>query len=185
MDLEKVDVLDNHGKLTGEIMLKTEAHKKGVWHRAVHIWVYNSKGELLLQKRAKKKKYYPGLWDISAAGHVSAGQSYQEAAQRELFEELGIMCHAKALKPIKLWKLKQDLSKPFLKNREFVKGYSLRWDGNVASLRLQEEEVEQAKLMPIDDFESNIMNDEKSLTYVPQRKYYLEGIALLKKEMGR
>lgn len=51
----------------------------------------NSKGQILLQKRASAKKSYPNCWDNSAAGYVDAGESYMEAAKRELYEELGII----------------------------------------------------------------------------------------------
>lgn len=59
-------------------------------HRAVSILLTNQNGEILLQKRSKHKDTYPGFWTISASGHVTFGQSYDEAANRELEEELGI-----------------------------------------------------------------------------------------------
>jgi isopentenyldiphosphate isomerase len=65
-------------------------HAKGLLHRAVHIFVFNSRGELLLQKRSGTKDEYPLCWTSSASGHLSAGESYDEAAPRELEEELGL-----------------------------------------------------------------------------------------------
>jgi 16S rRNA (adenine1518-N6/adenine1519-N6)-dimethyltransferase len=58
-------------------------------HRAVHIFVLNQKGEIFLQKRSRLKDKCPGLWDSSAAGHVDAGEEYENCAARELQEELG------------------------------------------------------------------------------------------------
>jgi 16S rRNA (adenine1518-N6/adenine1519-N6)-dimethyltransferase len=59
-------------------------------HRAVHLFIFNRSGELLLQKRSRWKDRHPGLWDSSAAGHVSANEDYDAAASRELQEELGV-----------------------------------------------------------------------------------------------
>src|SRR5262249_22085291 len=59
-------------------------------HRAVHIFVFNSRGELLLQKRSAHKDEYPNCYTSSASGHLAAGESYERAAPRELEEELGL-----------------------------------------------------------------------------------------------
>jgi isopentenyl-diphosphate delta-isomerase type 1 len=67
-----------------------DVHRLGLLHRSVHILVFNSRGELLLQKRSMAKDISPGLWDTSAAGHVDFGESYDDCARRELGEELGI-----------------------------------------------------------------------------------------------
>lgn len=67
-----------------------EVHANNLLHRAVHILLFNDAGELLLQKRSRLKDCHPGVWDSSAAGHVDAGEEYDEAAARELQEELGV-----------------------------------------------------------------------------------------------
>ncbi len=87
---EKIDVLNEKGELTGEIRTKKEVHELGLWHKSNHVWILNSEGELLLQHRAKNKENYGNAWDISAAGHVSAGESGIESALREIKEELGL-----------------------------------------------------------------------------------------------
>ena len=69
---------------------RDELHRLGLRHRAVHILVFNARGDLFLQKRSASKDINPNLWDTSAAGHVDLGESYDEAARRELSEELGI-----------------------------------------------------------------------------------------------
>jgi len=68
---------------------RSEVHRRRLRHRAVHILVFNGRGELLLQKRSMSKECSPGLWDSSAAGHVDRDESYDECARRELLEELG------------------------------------------------------------------------------------------------
>ena len=67
-----------------------EVHGNNLLHRAVHVLLFNGEGELFLQKRSRFKDRHPGVWDSSAAGHVDAGEEYDDAAARELREELGV-----------------------------------------------------------------------------------------------
>jgi len=67
-----------------------EVHAQGLFHRAVHVFVFNKAGELFLQKRSRLKDVHPNLWDSSAAGHVNAGDNYIPTAKREVQEELGL-----------------------------------------------------------------------------------------------
>lgn len=67
-----------------------ELHRLKLRHRAVHILLFNHRGEVFLQKRSASKDINPGLWDTSAAGHVDYGEDYDQCARRELEEELGI-----------------------------------------------------------------------------------------------
>ena len=69
---------------------RSEVHGNNLLHRAVHIFIFNRAGEVLLQKRSRWKDRHPNVWDSSAAGHVSAGEEYDASAHRELEEELGI-----------------------------------------------------------------------------------------------
>ena len=79
------------GELTGKNILKKEAHKKGVWHGAIHIWIISSdKKRILLQKRCADKDLFPNMWDISVGGHISSGEDSLLGAKRELSEELGL-----------------------------------------------------------------------------------------------
>ena len=84
---ELIDILDNNGNYTGKTCLKSEAHEYGYFHPTVHIWLYTSDKKILLQKRAATKKVFPGLWDISVAGHVATGEKIEIAAIREIKAE--------------------------------------------------------------------------------------------------
>jgi 16S rRNA (adenine1518-N6/adenine1519-N6)-dimethyltransferase len=86
---EIFDVVDSENRVIRQAT-RGEVHAKGLLHRSVHIWVFNSQGELFLQKRAMTKDENPGYWDSSAAGHLNAGEGYLTSAHRELKEELGI-----------------------------------------------------------------------------------------------
>lgn len=87
--MDKVIWVDEHDNILGEISRK-EAHQKGLLHRTIGIIILNNKGEILLQKRSINKDTFPGMYTISASGHVDKGENYDQAAQREMQEELGI-----------------------------------------------------------------------------------------------
>jgi len=92
---EIYNIVDENDRITGQASRK-HIHQNKLLHRSVHILVFNSRKQLFLQKRALCKDENPGLWDTSSAGHVDAGESYDDCAHRELWEEL----HLKAvLKP--------------------------------------------------------------------------------------
>src|SRR5581483_4724567 len=81
---------------------RAEVHRLGLLHRAVHILVFNARGELFLQKRSMSKDKSPGLWDSSASGHVDSGEDYDACSVRELREEIGLQ---PAQAPERLFKL--------------------------------------------------------------------------------
>ena len=92
---ELIDILTPEGKSTGKTALKSEAHKNGWFHATAHIWFFTSDKKILLQKRALTKKVFPGIWDISVAGHIGAGEEVLEGAKREVFEEIGLILEDK------------------------------------------------------------------------------------------
>jgi isopentenyl-diphosphate delta-isomerase len=87
--MEKVILVDEHDNVIGT-MDKMEAHQKGVLHRAFSILVFNSKGEMLLQKRSKGKYHSGGLWTNSCCSHPGLHESIEESARRRLKHEMGI-----------------------------------------------------------------------------------------------
>lgn len=89
VDHEIYNIVDENDCIIGKATRK-HIHQNKLLHRSAHILVFNSNKELFLQKRSLCKDESPGLWDTSSAGHVDAGESYDECAHRELFEELGI-----------------------------------------------------------------------------------------------
>ena len=89
MKNEIIDQYNYIGEKIGTVD-KEIAHEKGLWHKSVHVWIVNDKNEILLQYRSADKKLYPNTWDVSFAGHISAGESSIDAVIREGKEELGI-----------------------------------------------------------------------------------------------
>jgi isopentenyl-diphosphate Delta-isomerase len=85
---ELFDVVNERDEVIGQLARK-EVHQRGLCHRAVHVLIYNSKGEVFLQKRSAKKDTFPQRWDSSAAGHLNPGEEYDACVPREVQEELG------------------------------------------------------------------------------------------------
>ncbi len=110
---------------------RSEVHEQGLLHRAVHLLVFNSAGQLFLQKRSELKDCFPGAWDSSASGHLDSGEGYDACAVRELEEEIGVVLPEP---PEKLFKVAACLET----GNEFVWVYRCQHDG---PLRLQPEEV--------------------------------------------
>lgn len=90
MSEEIFDVVNDHDEVIGQ-RPRSEVHRLKLKHRAVHVLVFNSHGDLFLQKRSMKKDCFPGTWDSSASGHLDSGESYDACAIRELGEELGLI----------------------------------------------------------------------------------------------
>ncbi|MEM7542635.1 MAG: NUDIX domain-containing protein [Pseudomonadota bacterium] len=86
---ERLDVVDVDDKVIDQAK-RGEIHRLRLRHRAVHMLVFNRQGRLFVQQRALAKDSFPGYWDTSAAGHLDAGETYDQAARRELSEELGL-----------------------------------------------------------------------------------------------
>jgi isopentenyldiphosphate isomerase len=69
---------------------RREVHARGLWHRAIHVLVFNARGEVFLQKRSMKKDIAAGKWDSSSSGHLDTGEAYDACAVREVREEIGL-----------------------------------------------------------------------------------------------
>ena len=86
---EQFPVVDKNDRIRGYAS-RSEVHGNNLRHRAVHILIFNQVGDVYLQLRSRWKDRHPLKWDSSAAGHVTAGENYDETARRELMEELGV-----------------------------------------------------------------------------------------------
>ncbi len=88
-DHPPIQIVDEHDRPVGGASIY-EAYEKGLIHRVAFIWVEDTDGKILIQKRGPGMATFPDCWDVSAAGHVDVGETYEQAARRELKEELGL-----------------------------------------------------------------------------------------------
>lgn len=158
-----MDILDAEGEKTGESKSYDEAHRVGLIHRTVHVWFLNSKNELLLQKRSANKRAYPDNWDISAAGHISAGQTSLEAAKRETEEELGVDLSGSDLKYLFTVEEHVVLNNGTYVNNEFQDVYLVRSDVNLSELKLPADEVSEVRWVGIEEFKLWIKGEGEKL----------------------
>lgn len=155
---EYVDILNEiTGEVTGETISKKEAHKTGVWHGSVHIWIISEdKKKILLQKRCADKDLFPNMWDISVGGHISAGEDSLVSAKRELSEELGL--NPDGFNFLYVDEIKEKFEYEDILSNEFVTIYKIVSDVNIDSLILQKEEVSEARWFTKDEL--NSLRDE-------------------------
>jgi isopentenyldiphosphate isomerase len=134
MTEEYFNIVDERDQVIG-LKSRREIHTRALRHRAAHILVFNSRGEVFLQKRSMKKDCCPGLWDTSAAGHLDAGEDYDGCAVRELGEELGLHLSAP---PMRLFKVDARPDTGW----EFVWVYRCEADG---PFTLNPDEIQEGK----------------------------------------
>lgn len=174
MKEELVDVLDENGIKTGEVLTRREVHKRGLWHRIIVVAIVNDKNEVLIQQRSDNKDKNPGMWDISVTGHLSAGQDSLTAATREISEEvsvsLGYSVEVKDFRFMFSFRKEEKVSDDHY-DRQFYDFFILRQNGLTAdNLRFQASEVQAIKFVSISEL--NEMREKNLL--VPREECYDE-----------
>lgn len=159
---EYFEVLNEKGEYTGEIETREKCHKEGLWHKAVVVFIINSKNQILLQKRSGTKKLWPNMWDVTAGGHVLSGEMGFQALIREAKEELGIDLQ------------KQDLTfigssissnvKGDIVNNHFNEYYIANADIDETTLTLQAEEVADVKWMDKEEIIKRVKDNYNGIT---------------------
>ncbi len=125
--MEQVILVNAAGKRIG-LAEKTEAHQKGLLHRAFSIFLYNDAGEMLLQQRAITKYHFAGLWSNACCSHPRSGENILSAARRRLTEELNITCSLKSAGTV-TYKVHDDLTG--LTEHEFDYLITGKFDGEI------------------------------------------------------
>ena len=142
-------VENNH--ILGEVS-RSEAHQKGLLHRVSVIYLYNDQGQILVQHRDD------GRLDHSSAGHVDPGESYEEAARRELFEELGI-------KDIPLEKFAQALNEELRPNGDNIKHQYTIYKCKANPVKINKEEIQGVYWAKSTDVLKDMVQDPKNIKY--------------------
>ena len=168
---ELIDIINNKGENTGKTCMKSYAHKNGILHASAHIWIFNEMGEILIQQRASDKDTFPNLWDISVAGHISAGEKPLTSAIREVEEEVGLSVSENQLTFIDTYRKKVEHSQELIDNElHYIYMCKLNFDVNL--LKPQTEEVLAIKMIHLNDLIVEI--NSNSSNFVPHGKEYFD-----------
>jgi len=166
---EYIDLINKYGTKTGKTCLKSEAHRKGLFHASTHIWIFDENKNVLIQKRAVNKDTFPNLWDVSVAGHISAGEKPIISAIREVQEELGISISENDLTFIGTSKKKIKHNANLIDN-ELHHIYVCETYFKTASLKIQTEEVSEIKTIHITKLIKEINTENNN--FVPHGNEY-------------
>ncbi len=164
---EYLDVLTPDGQQMGTAKPRDEIHKDGSWHASVHIWVLDG-DQVLLQKRSENKESFPGLYDLSAAGHVRAGETPKEAAVRETREEIGLSLTQEQLQFVAVQQIRYRHDE-FVSN-EFNSIYVVTAAKGSWDLRLQTEEVAGACWMKLSDLQADLEKNPSRYCIDPEEE---------------
>nr|GME13767.1 nudix hydrolase 3 [Ipomoea batatas] len=167
-NVEYLDVLTKTGEKTGISKPRGDVHRDGDYHRAVYVWIYaESTQELLLQCRADCKDSWPGRWDASSAGHISAGDSSLVSAMRELQEELGITLPKDAFELIFSFLQECVINDGTFINNEYDDVYLVTTIDPIPldAFTFQESEVSAVKYIPYHEYRSLLAKEDPN--YVP------------------
>jgi isopentenyldiphosphate isomerase len=155
---EIVVIVDQENHIIGAVP-RHEMRAKRLAHRSTYILVFNSRGDLYVQKRTLTKDVFPGYYDVAAGGVVLAGETYEQGAERELEEEMGI--HGVPLNRAFDFYFENEHT------RVWGSAFSCVYDGPVV---LQEEEVESGAFVSVDD----ILSRAETQPFTPDGMYVLQ-----------
>lgn len=167
---------------TGSTMRRGDIHRQGIWHRSIHLWIVtpSSAGpSILMQKRAATKDTHPGLWDVSVAGHIDAGDKPLDTAVREAEEELGVQVTADELQC--LYTVAAEVKGSTKRHGAFICRevqdiflYELAGDA-VDELRFSTGEVEDLRAEPMGALLQRLR--DRDAAYVPRSEEYISALS--------
>lgn len=157
MIAKEIILVDEHDQSIGEEE-KMKAHELGLLHRAFSVWIFNKKGELMLQQRASEKYHCGGMWTNTCCSHPRPGETTIDAAHRRLMEEMGFDCELR-----ETIEFIYEIDFPNgLTEHEYLHVFIGRYDENPI---LNPEEASDFKWISIDTLRKNIETDPNRYTY--------------------
>ena len=137
---------------------RDQVHAQGLWHCSAHVLLFNSVGELLLQRRSKDKDLYPNCWDYSVGEHLMPGETFRQGVERGLYEELGLR-----VKTLVSWgEVKRETwSGAGFKDCSIFQGFVARTNGNVA---FASDEVAQVSWVALPELHKLLETEAESFT---------------------
>ncbi len=135
MERELWDLYTVNRERTGEVIARGDAIPEGRFRLVVHVCIFDSRGRMLIQQRQKTKAGWPDMWDVSVGGHVQAGETTQQAGERETLEELGLSIRLQGQRPA--------ISTSFCNGYDDI--YTIEMEADPDSLQLEKDEVQAVR----------------------------------------
>jgi isopentenyl-diphosphate delta-isomerase type 1 len=158
-NIEFFNIVDNKGIIIGEASRAGCHNGSKILHPVVHIHIFNSKKQLLLQKRKSNKDIQPGKWDTSVGGHIQAGESINNALLREAKEEVNISINLNEIIPLKNYIYESDVEK------EYVYSFIYYYDGKID---FQKSEIDNVKYYSIDEINKLIKKGNTTPNFIKE-----------------
>jgi isopentenyldiphosphate isomerase len=168
--MEIIDLYDYSRRRTGETWIRNTPLPQDRYRCVVHICVFNSSGQLLIQQRQKNARSFSQLWDVSVGGGVGQGESPQQAASRELFEELGLTHDFSGAVPAITVTFREGFDDFFI----------IHQDTAIEALRLQPQEVQNAQWAT----QEQILAMIDTGSFIPYRKSLIDLLFFLRDHKG-
>ena len=159
METEWFDIVDENNRILGKATREQCHDGSKLLHPVVHVHIFNSEKNLLLQKRKLTKDIQPGKWDTSVGGHIQSGEPLEEAIKRETLEEVGIVIDIEKLIPIAQYVFESDVEK------ELVSSYAYLYDGPIT---FQESEIDEVQFFRYEELEILISQGETTPNFVKE-----------------
>jgi isopentenyldiphosphate isomerase len=170
MRLEKLDIVNDRDEIVGQDT-RHAIHTQGLWHREIHVIIYNSRGEILLQKRSHNSETFKGVWDLGVGGHVEPGDSYEYTACKETQEETGLVIEEADLEFVeKIKKRSHDVMQNFY-NNVFDAVYAYRYDGSIELLRREEAKIDELRFWSVEDMKRSASHHEPLMEMLIQEPW--------------
>lgn len=162
--MKLLNIVDENDNIIGTEERKV-IHEKGLLHREVHVWFVTPNNEIIFQHRSKTKDTLPDLLDISVAGHVEIGDSYEEAAVREVEEETGVKIKESDLRLIGKIRRDSEDKRTETNNSIFEKMFIFTYKGDISDLKIEKDEGIGFEVFTIKQLLN--MNEAEKARFIP------------------
>lgn len=135
VERELWDLYNVNREKNGEVLVRGNRIPEGCYRLVVHVCIFDAQGRMLIQQRQKTKAGWPDMWDVSVGGHVQAGETTQEAGERETMEELGLSVELQGKRPA--------VSTSFSNGYDDI--YTVEMDVDINELKLEPDEVQAVR----------------------------------------
>lgn len=181
---EYLEIFDENNQSLGFTKLRRQVHKDGNWHRTAQIYILNSRKELLCNLRNPLKEVFPSLWDLSIGGHLDPGETYEQAAIRELEEELNLLVKPVDLLFLSYMKIDGKDELADLLDREHSGIFIYHTDKEATEFKYQTEEIIDLQFFTIAYLKQNLKSIQPQLPIVPLQAKFLATLEMIELKLN-